>query len=44
MNHNNAIIRSIKDLNHRIVALLADNSVSGIGINGYQKNIIQLVL
>ncbi len=36
-----AVIRSSRDLNHRIVALLADSGVSGIGINGYQKNIIQ---
>ena len=36
-----AVIRSTKDLNHRIVALLADYGISGIGINGYQKKIIQ---
>ncbi len=36
-----AVIRSTRDLNHRIVALLADSGVSGIGVNGYQKKIIQ---
>ncbi len=33
--------RSIRDLNHRIITLLADNGISGIGVNGYQKGIIQ---
>jgi len=41
MMREDAAIRSTKDLNHRIIALLADNGVSGIGINGYQKKIIQ---
>ncbi len=36
-----ATIRSTRDLNHRIVALLADNGVAGIGLNGYQKQIIK---
>ncbi len=36
-----ATIRSTRDLNHRIVALLADKGVAGIGLNGYQKNIIK---
>lgn len=37
---NDAVLRSTKDLNNRIIALLADNGVSGIGINGYQRDII----
>ncbi|MBN2731550.1 MAG: hypothetical protein JXR26_03875 [Balneolaceae bacterium] len=35
-----AKIRSIKDLNHRLIALFADQGVSAIGINGYQRNFI----
>ena len=35
-----AIIRSIKDLNHRLIALFADEGVSAIGINGYQRNLV----
>lgn len=35
-----ATIRSIKDLNHRLVALLADQGVSAVGINGYQRKLI----
>lgn len=37
-----ARIRCIKDLNHRLVALLADQGVSTVGLNGYQKKIITL--
>lgn len=37
-----ATIRSIKDLNHRLIALLADQGVSTIGINGYQRELITL--
>ncbi len=37
-----AKVRSIKDLNHRLIALLADQGVSAIGINGYQRNLIRL--
>ncbi len=36
-----AIIRSTRDLNHRIIALLADSGISGIGINGFQREIIR---
>lgn len=32
--------RSIKDLNHRLIALLADQGVSAVGINGYQKELL----
>lgn len=35
-----ATVRSIKDLNNRLVALFADEGVSAIGINPYQRNVI----
>lgn len=35
-----ATIRSIKDLNHRLIALFADQGVSAIGLNGYQRKFI----
>lgn len=35
-----AVLRSTKDLNNRIIALLADSGVAATGINGYQKDII----
>lgn len=35
-----ATIRSIKDLNNRLVALFADEGVSAIGLNPYQRNLI----
>lgn len=37
-----ATIRSIKDLNKRLVALFADQGVSTIGINPYKRNFITL--
>jgi hypothetical protein len=37
-----AIIRSIKDLNKRLVALFADQGVSTVGINPYQHNVITI--
>lgn len=37
-----ATVRSIKGLNHRLIALLADQGVSTIGINGYQRELITL--
>lgn len=37
-----AIIRSIKDLNNRLVALFADQGVSTIGINPNQRNFITM--
>lgn len=37
---NEARIRSIKDLNHRLIALFADEGASAIGINPYQRNFI----
>jgi hypothetical protein len=33
--------RAIMDLNHRLVALFADHGVSTIGLQGYQKELIQ---
>lgn len=35
-----ATLRSIKDLNHRLVALFADEGVSTIALNGYQKSTV----
>ena len=35
-----AKVRSIKDLNHRLIALFADQGISAIGINGYQRKFI----
>ncbi len=32
--------RAIKDLNHRLIALLADYGISTIGLNGYQRSLI----
>ncbi|HEX6981960.1 MAG TPA: hypothetical protein VF181_04300 [Balneolaceae bacterium] len=37
-----ARIRAVKDLNHRLVALFADEGVSTIGINPSQRNFITL--
>lgn len=37
-----AKIRSIKGLNHRLINLFADEGVSAVGINGYQKKLITL--
>jgi len=37
-----ARIRAIKDLNHRLIALLADQGVSAIGLNGYQREMISI--
>lgn len=36
-----ATIRAIKDLNHRLVALFADEGVSTIGVNGYQRSLLK---
>jgi hypothetical protein len=35
-----AAIRAVKDLNHRLIALFADQGVSTIGVNGYQKSLL----
>ncbi len=40
MMREDARIRSIKDLNRRLVALLADHGVSTIGLHGFQKELI----
>lgn len=34
-----ARVRAIKELNHRLIALFADEGVSTIGINGFQKSL-----
>lgn len=34
--------RAIMDLSHRLVALFADHGVSAIGLQGYQKELIQI--
>lgn len=36
-----ATLRSIKDLNHRLVALFADEGISTIALNGYQKSTVR---
>ena len=35
-----ARIRAIKELNHRLVALFADQGISTIAVNGYQKSMV----
>lgn len=35
-----AQIRAIKELNHRLVALFADEGISTIAINGFQKSLV----
>jgi len=35
-----AIVRAIRDLNHRLIALLADYGVSAIGLNGHQRSLV----
>ncbi|MDZ7771835.1 MAG: hypothetical protein U5K31_03725 [Balneolaceae bacterium] len=37
-----AVIRAHKDLNHRLVALLADEGVSATGLNGHRRSLITL--
>ncbi|MCC5941948.1 MAG: hypothetical protein JJU37_10435 [Balneolaceae bacterium] len=37
-----ATIRATKDLNHRLVALFADEGVPAIALNGYQKSMITI--
>lgn len=41
MMREDAKIRAIKDLNHRLVALFADEGVATIGVNGYQRELIK---
>lgn len=36
-----AQIRAQKDLNHRLIALFADEGISAVGINGYQRRLIR---
>ncbi|WP_069131720.1 hypothetical protein [Rhodohalobacter halophilus] len=42
MMREDARLRAIKDLNHRLIALFADQGVSTIGVNGHQKSLIKL--
>jgi hypothetical protein len=37
-----ARIRAIKDLNNRLIALFADEGVSAIGLNGYQRELLSM--
>ncbi len=37
-----ARVRAIKDLNNRLIALFADEGISAIGLNGYQRELITL--
>ncbi len=37
-----ATVRSIKGLNHRLINLFADEGVSAVGINGHQRKLITL--
>lgn len=37
-----ATVRAIKDLNHRLVALFADEGIAAIALNGYQKSLVKL--
>jgi hypothetical protein len=41
MMREDAVLRAIRDLNHRLIALFADQGVAAIGLNGYQKSLIQ---
>lgn len=41
MMREDAQLRSTRDLNRRLVALFADNQVSCIGMNGYQRDCVQ---
>lgn len=37
-----ARLRSIRELNRRLVALMADSGIASIGINGFQKDVVTL--
>jgi len=41
MMREDAQIRAIKELNHRLVALFADEGISTIAVNGYQKSLVK---
>lgn len=41
MMREDAEIRAIKDLNRRLIALFADQGVSAIGLNAYQKELVR---
>lgn len=37
-----ASLRAARDLNHRLIALLADHGISAIGLNGHQRSLVTL--
>lgn len=41
MMREDAVVRAVKDLNHRLIALFADQGVSAIGLNGYQRSLVK---
>lgn len=40
MMREDAVIRAVKELNHRLIALFADHGVPAIGLNGYQRSMV----
>jgi len=42
MNENDAIERSIKEINLKLISLFADSGIPAIGIHGYQRNIVMV--
>jgi len=42
MNENDAIERSIKEINLKLISLFADSVLPAIGIHGYQRNVVKL--
>ena len=42
MNENDAIERSIKEINLKLISLFADSGLPAIGIHGYQRNVVKL--
>jgi hypothetical protein len=43
MMREDAVVRAVKDLNHRLIALFADQGISAIGLNGYQRSLIKKI-
>lgn len=41
MMREDAVVRAVKELNHRLIALFADHGVPSIGLNGYQRSMIR---
>lgn len=40
MMREDAVVRAVKELNHRLIALFADHGVPTIGLNGYQRSMV----